>query len=165
MGGLTLHSLYPPSHGRVRCRSHHSAMAAPTLPHLYPRDSPSSEPRGGAGSFSPLTLFLSPIRAVNTDVAKLDLYVPRRQRVVIHGNVQGVGFRLWIRNVADTLALVGTCRQLPDGTCEVVVQGEKNLLKQFVVACKRGPSEAFVERVEVSTMPVDQSLERFEVAR
>lgn len=103
--------------------------------------------------------------AENTDVAKLDLYVPHRQRVVIHGKVQGVGFRLWIRNVANTLALVGTCRQLPDGSCEAIVQGEKNLLKQFVVACKRGPSEAFVERVEVSTMPVDLTIGRFDVEK
>ncbi len=48
---------YPPSHGRVHRHSHHSAMAAPTLPHLYPRDSPSPEPRGGAGSFSPSPSF------------------------------------------------------------------------------------------------------------
>lgn len=105
------------------------------------------------------------LSAENTDVAKLDLYVPHRQRVLIYGKVQGVGFRLWIRNVANTLSLVGTCRQLPDGTCEAIVQGEKNLLKQFVVACKRGPSEAFVERVEVSSMPVDPTIGRFEVER
>jgi len=98
-------------------------------------------------------------------VARLDLYVPHQQRIVIHGKVQGVGFRLWIRNVANTLALVGSCRQLPDGSCEAIVQGEKNLVKQFTVACKRGPAEAVVERVEVSPMPVDQSLGRFDVER
>ncbi len=98
-------------------------------------------------------------------MAKLDLYVPHRQRIVIYGKVQGVGFRLWIRNVADTLALVGTCRQLADGSCEAIVQGEKNLVKQFVVACKRGPSEALVERIEISSLPVDPALGRFEVER
>jgi len=72
-------------------------------------------------------------------VAKLDLYVPHRRRVVIYGQVQGIGFRLWLRNVANTLALVGSCRLLEDGTCEAIVQGDKTLLKQFVVACKRGP--------------------------
>jgi len=98
-------------------------------------------------------------------VAKFDLYVPQQQRVLIFGKVQGVGFRLWIRNVANTLSLVGSCKQLPDGSCEAIVQGEKNLVKQFVVACKRGPAEATVERVEVSAMPVDTSLGRFDVER
>ncbi|MCC6958832.1 MAG: acylphosphatase [Dehalococcoidia bacterium] len=98
-------------------------------------------------------------------MAKFDLYVPQQQRVLIYGKVQGVGFRLWIRNVANTLSLVGSCRQLPDGSCEAIVQGERNLVKQFIVACKRGPSEATVERVEVSVMPVDTALGRFDVER
>ena len=73
-------------------------------------------------------------------MAKLDVYIPERHRIVIPGKVQGVGFRLWLRNVASSLSLVGSCRQLPDGACEAIVQGEKTLLKQFIVACKRGPA-------------------------
>ncbi len=98
-------------------------------------------------------------------MAKLDLYVPHRQRVVIHGQVQGIGFRLWLRNVANTLALVGSCRLLDDGTCEAIVQGEKTLLKQFIVACKRGPTGAVVDRIETCTLPVDPTIGRFEVER
>jgi acylphosphatase len=98
-------------------------------------------------------------------MAKIDVYVPERQRIIIHGKVQGVGFRLWLRNVANTLALAGSCRQLDDGTCEAIVQGERSLVKQFVVACKRGPSEATVERIETQPMPVDPRLGGFYVER
>ena len=98
-------------------------------------------------------------------MARLDVYVPERQRIVIFGTVQGVGFRLWLRNVANTLSLAGSCRQLEDGTCEAIVQGEKNLVKQFVVACKRGPSEASVDHIETEAMPVDPRLGGFHVER
>jgi len=93
------------------------------------------------------------------------MYVPECHRIVIHGKVQGVGFRLWLRNVANSLNLAGSCRQLPDGNCEAIVQGERSLVKQFIVACKRGPAEATVERIEVSPQPVDPKLGGFHVER
>ncbi|MGE0601708.1 MAG: acylphosphatase [Dehalococcoidia bacterium] len=98
-------------------------------------------------------------------MASIDIYVPERHRVVIHGKVQGVGFRLWLRNVANSLSLFGSCRQLEDGTCEAIVQGERRFIKQFIVACKRGPAEATVERIESSTLPVDPQLGSFLVER
>ena len=98
-------------------------------------------------------------------MAKLDVYVPERHRIVIRGKVEGVGFRLWLRNVANSLNLVGSCRQLPDGACEAIVQGERSLVKQFVVACKRGPAEATVERIEIERLPVDQGSSGFFVER
>ncbi len=98
-------------------------------------------------------------------MAKMDIYVPERQRIVIHGKVEGVGFRLWLRNVANSLSLAGSCRQLPDGACEVIVQGEKSLVKQFVVACKRGPTEASVDRIETEPLTVDPRLGGFHVER
>ncbi len=104
-------------------------------------------------------------RADIHDVAKIDVYVPERQRILIYGKVQGVGFRLWLRNVADSLYLYGSCRQLEDGSCEAIVQGERRFIKQFVVACKRGPAEAAVERIETSVLPVDLQLSGFSVER
>lgn len=98
-------------------------------------------------------------------VAKTDIYVPERHKIVIYGKVQGVGFRLWLRNVADSLSLYGSCRQLDNGSCEAIVQGERRFIKQFIVACKRGPSEAVVERIESSVLRVDPQLGGFQVER
>ncbi len=106
-----------------------------------------------------------PQPADTLDMGKMDVFVPERHRIIIHGKVAGVGFRLWLRNVANTLNLVGSCRQLDDGTCEAIVQGERSLVKQFIVACKRGPSEATVERIELETMPVDPRIGGFYVER
>lgn len=84
---------------------------------------------------------------------------------MIHGKVAGVGFRFWLRNVADSLSLSGSCRQLPDGSCEAVVQGEKSLVRQFIVACKRGPSGASVDHIEVELMPLAPDISGFHVER
>ena len=98
-------------------------------------------------------------------MAKMDVFVSERHRIVIHGKVEGVGFRLWLRNVANTLSLVGSCRQQEDGTCEAIIQGERSLVKQFIVACKRGPSEATVDHIEVQPLPVDPRIGGFYVER
>lgn len=88
-----------------------------------------------------------------------------RKRVVISGKVQGVGFLLWIRNVANSLELGGSVRPLEDGRCEAVVQGDKQLIKQFVVACKRGPSEASIDHIEQFDEPLEPKDTTFVVYR
>jgi acylphosphatase len=95
----------------------------------------------------------------------IPMLMPERRRIVVRGKVQGVGFRLWVHSVASSLSLVGSCRNLPDGACEAVVQGDRQLVKQFVIACKRGPSEAVVEAIEQTVLPVDSKLAFFSVER
>lgn len=97
--------------------------------------------------------------------AKSAIYMPERRRVVIRGKVQGVGFRLWLRNVAQSLSLVGSCRLLDDGTVEAEVQGDRQLVKQFVIACKRGPAEAEIDGIEVTQIAVDPRIGVFLVER
>ena len=95
----------------------------------------------------------------------MPLVIPERRRVLIEGKVQGVAFLLWLRTVANSLDLAGSARALPDGRCEAFVQGDKQLVKQFIIACKRGPSEAQVERVEQETQPVEAHCVGFVVHR
>ena len=97
--------------------------------------------------------------------ATKNLYIPERRRVVIRGNVQGVAFRVWLRTVAQTLALGGTCRQLDDGSCEAIVQGPRDLVKQFVVACKRGPGGVEIEGIEQSLLPIEPRAATFTIER
>lgn len=93
------------------------------------------------------------------------LLVLEQRRIVITGKVQGVAFMLWIRNVANSLELAGSVRALPDGRCEVIIKGERTLVKQFIVACKRGPVEATVEGIEQESEPVNMMLASFVVHR
>ena len=68
-------------------------------------------------------------------------------RFVVEGEVQGVGFRYFVRHRASALGLGGRVRNLPDGSVEVVAQGTAEALAQLEAALWRGPSLARVARV------------------
>ena len=54
-----------------------------------------------------------------------------RQRLVIRGTVQGVGYRALVRQVARRLGIRGLVRNLPDGTVEIFCDGPKPTLAKF----------------------------------
>jgi acylphosphatase len=60
----------------------------------------------------------------------------KRLDIIYSGNVQGVGFRYTARSIAQGLGLVGWVRNVPDGTVEVVAEGEETVLKDFLAAIK-----------------------------
>lgn len=70
-------------------------------------------------------------------------------RIFISGFVQGVGFRHFIRSKANELDLTGWVKNLPDGSVEALVQGEKSSIKKIIEICKKGPFLSNVENVEV----------------
>ena len=80
-----------------------------------------------------------------------------RARVVIRGRVQGVFFRVETRERARSLGLAGWVRNNPDRTVEAVFQGDRDRIDSMLTWCRRGPSAAYVENVEVEwTEPRDE---------
>jgi acylphosphatase len=79
-------------------------------------------------------------------------------RFLVHGRVQGVGFRWFVWKTAERLGLGGLARNLPDGSVEVVAEGPGPALEQLARALQRGPPLAQVERVERSDVPHDMAL-------
>jgi len=74
---------------------------------------------------------------------------PMRRRVVVHGYVQGVGFRYSLERAAATRDVAGWARNLADGTLEAVFEGGSEAVESLVRFCREGPRGAEVERVEV----------------
>ena len=72
-----------------------------------------------------------------------------RVHVVVRGRVQGVGFRFFTVRVARQLGVSGFVRNLPDGRVEAVFEGEEEAVKKAIEWCRRGPSLARVDKVEV----------------
>jgi acylphosphatase len=72
-----------------------------------------------------------------------------RRRVVVHGFVQGVGFRFAVERAARSRGVVGWVRNRRDGTVEAVFEGEREDVEALVDFCRRGPRGAAVELVEV----------------
>ena len=72
------------------------------------------------------------------------------KRLLIEGAVQGVGYRYSFVHAANRLGLSGWVRNRRDGSVEAVVQGDAEAVKEIVSWAHRGPSTAYVERVDVS---------------
>lgn len=82
----------------------------------------------------------------------------------IVGFVQGVYFRATTRQQACQLSLTGWVRNCPDGSVEVVAEGEREPLDSLVAWCHQGPLGAEVARVEVSWEPYQGEFSSFSIA-
>jgi acylphosphatase len=70
-------------------------------------------------------------------------------RATVRGRVHGVFFRAFVESWAEELKLTGYVRNRPDGTVEVMVEGERQKLEKLVEHLKAGPPAARVEDVIV----------------
>ena len=68
---------------------------------------------------------------------------------IISGKVQNVAYRAYAQDSATELGLCGFVRNLPDGTVELVAQGDKDTLKEFVEYLHEGSLLAKVENVSI----------------
>lgn len=75
---------------------------------------------------------------------------PTIRRIVrVSGRVQGVGFRMSAAARAEELELVGTVRNLLDGTVEADVEGPEESVAQMLAWLEAGPPSARVSGTEV----------------
>jgi acylphosphatase len=74
-------------------------------------------------------------------------------RWLVHGRVQGVGFRWFVLRRARELGVSGWARNLPGGQVEVVAAGEPHALERLEECLRAGPRLAHVESVEKSEIP------------
>jgi len=88
-----------------------------------------------------------------------------RAEIVVKGRVQGVFFRASAQQEGLQLGLTGEVRNLPDGSVEAIVEGEKRAVDDFVDWCRRGPPSAEVEDVEVKLRPPRDEFRTFTVGR
>ncbi len=72
----------------------------------------------------------------------------KRLHLKIYGRVQGVYFRSSAQSKARELGLSGWAKNIPDGTLETVVEGEAEMLEEYIRWCKKGPAAARVDKVE-----------------
>ena len=68
---------------------------------------------------------------------------------IVHGRVQGVGFRYFVRENAKRLNLSGWTRNRYNRTVEVLAEGEESALNQFLEILNNGPPSSNVLNVEI----------------
>ncbi len=73
----------------------------------------------------------------------------RRASIRVIGMVQGVYYRYTAKETAERLRLVGTVRNMADGSVSIVCEGEEEDVLRLVEWCRRGPGGARVDKVDV----------------
>lgn len=69
-----------------------------------------------------------------------------RVHIIIHGKVQGVFFRDYAKQIADSLGVTGWVKNAEDSV-EIVAEGDKQRLREFIVACEKGSPLAKVDKL------------------
>lgn len=78
------------------------------------------------------------------------------RHLIVKGRVQGVWFRGWTAETADSLGLTGWVRNLSGGEVEAFVQGETGAVERFLTLIWEGPSAARVDAVDVKESPLGE---------
>jgi acylphosphatase len=85
-----------------------------------------------------------------------------RAHLYISGIVQGVFFRTNTQDIARSLNLIGCVRNLRDGRVEIITEGQKDKIEQFIQWCHKGPPGAIVDNVEIEWMNATNEFKDFE---
>jgi acylphosphatase len=87
-----------------------------------------------------------------------------RLHAVIHGDVQGVGFRYYVQRKARELDLRGWVRNNDDGTVELVAEGDRARLEELRRAAEQGPRMSRVDRVDARWSGASGNLQAFDLS-
>jgi len=77
----------------------------------------------------------------------------RARLLRITGRVQRVGYRDWLVREAGAAGLSGWVRNRADGSVEALLSGEEAAVGAVLLAARRGPPAARVDRIEESFAP------------
>lgn len=85
-----------------------------------------------------------------------------RRHMIIHGRVQGVGFRYRARYAAQGLRVTGWVRNEWDGTVEMEAQGTVEQIKEMLRVINSG-TYISMEGIDSREIPVDMEERGFHV--
>lgn len=97
----------------------------------------------------------------------MSTFDPQQQQLelqaIIWGHVQGIGFRVTARHLALQLGLTGIVRNLEDGNVEVIAQGSRQKLDEFIKLIKEHFGPGYIARIDIKFEKPKQSFEHFKV--
>ena len=83
--------------------------------------------------------------------------------LLISGVVQGVGYRYFALHKASTYGLKGYAKNLYDGRVEVLAEGEKGLVEEFIKDLRHGPISSYVSDIRIEWTVPTYKFEGFQV--
>ena len=70
-------------------------------------------------------------------------------RLYINGLVQGVFFRIFVKENAERYNVKGFIRNLEDGRIEVFLEGNAEDVNKMIELCKKGPRHSQIKKVDI----------------
>ena len=83
----------------------------------------------------------------------------------VEGRVQGVYFRASTAQEAKRLGLKGWVRNCPDGSVELIAEGERAMLEELEQWCRQGPAGAIVRQVNIKWQDATNEFDAFLIRR
>lgn len=89
---------------------------------------------------------------------------PARLVARVEGRVQGVGYRMFVRERAVALGLSGWVRNLPSGAVDLEAEGPRAVLERLLRDLQSGPPASRVLHVDAEWAPA-RGIHGFEIRR
>jgi len=86
-----------------------------------------------------------------------------RAHLIVSGFVQGVYFRSTAAETGLKLGLTGWAKNRPNGTVEIIAEGDKDQIEKLIKWCHKGPPTARVDGVDISWEPTTGEFQTFRV--
>jgi len=83
--------------------------------------------------------------------------------IIVHGIVQGVGFRWFVNREANALGLYGTVKNLSDGDVEIWAEGDRTAIDELIDSIKRGNGSSSVYRLKLEWVTGEPRFEEFKI--
>jgi acylphosphatase len=87
---------------------------------------------------------------------------PQRREAYYSGHVQGVGFRDAARRIAQGIPVTGFVRNLDDGRVQLVVEGTRSDLAEFLESISRRMDQ-FIRQAAVDERPATGEFKDFAI--
>jgi acylphosphatase len=76
----------------------------------------------------------------------------KKFKLTVGGLVQGVGFRYFCYKKANEYGIKGYVKNLYNGKVELEIEGDDNLIKDYIIEIKIGPAFADVKTVDITEL-------------
>jgi acylphosphatase len=82
-------------------------------------------------------------------------------KITIHGRVQGVFFRAFVKETAERLGIKGYVRNTDDSV-EIIAEGGEEAINELIKECKMGPAGSLVKYISSENVE-NKGYRRFEI--
>ncbi|MEA3451163.1 MAG: acylphosphatase [Bacteroidota bacterium] len=80
------------------------------------------------------------------------------KKITVTGKVQGVGFRYFVKQKAESMGIGGWVRNTVDGAVEIFAEAEDYKINILINFCKKGSVYSNVENIGIQSVQVEGNI-------